>query len=73
MRVQFSAQFFTELTTRPGCTAERVAALTAMQERGFERQGTPRPGRVNVRIPHPDGPGYSYRTFAERDLVEVAE
>lgn len=72
MRVQFSAAFFTELTTRPGCTAQRVAALTAMQARGFEVQGSPRPGRVNVRIPHADGPGFSYRTYAERDLAAVA-
>ncbi len=71
MMVRFSTEYFTQLTTHRGCTPERVANLTAMQERGFEVQNEPQPGRINFRIPHTDGPGYSYRTFAARNLVAV--
>lgn len=66
--VRFSPTFLTYLIERAALMGKpHVEALHTHQANGMTVQGSPRPGRVNVKF---ERDGYTqYRTFAARDLI----
>lgn len=66
--VRFTPAFFASIRARAAWRPASVTELDRMQAQGFEVQGEPRPGRINVRQVRPDG-SFIFRTYAARDLV----
>jgi hypothetical protein len=68
MRARFNDRMMRDLSATK--TAAARAWLIDLSERGMEVQGSPRPGRINVRFKATaDTPAWSYRTYAATDLV----
>lgn len=69
--VRFNEKMITDLLAQQRNDHNGRRYLLALNERGFEVQNEPKPGRVNVRYRQAGCGPWQYRTFSARDLETI--